>query len=217
MKQKKLSNFYFIVRFNKRQEVIQLPFFNRVKMQKHQRKKIITQFVDHNKKLRYISVDFLCFEADDVTRVKDTSIFKTRVVVTGGIIVKERPEKYSKNIGTIVHGTIVLIESIELSFTESVEFAKLYKYNGYIYKNSLRLLGYADEKTIEGYQPVVDPFPIFFHHEKKCIICLDRPCDAVFVHNETGHSVCCYTCAQGCDTACPICRQKIEKILLVFS
>lgn len=212
-----LSKFSFIVRFNEAQEVIQLPFFNRVKMQPRQKKKIITQFVDHRQELWYISSDLLCFEANRVTRVTDKRIFMARIVVSGGVLVKERPEKLSRNIGTIRADATILIESVELSFTECLEFVRLYKDRGYIYKNTVRLLGYADDKTIERYEPVLDPFPIFFHHEKKCIICLDRPCDAVFVHNDTGHNVCCYTCARGCGSTCPVCRQRIEKTLLVFT
>lgn len=54
----------------------------------------------------------------------------------------------------------------------------------------------------------------------ECIVCAEQPVAATFVHGSTGHSVCCFECAQkiergrGC---CPVCNLRIEKVIRSFT
>jgi len=52
-----------------------------------------------------------------------------------------------------------------------------------------------------------------------CNICFNNPNDASFIHGQSSHQVCCYSCAKRIykrKDPCPICRRKIEKIVKNF-
>lgn len=52
-----------------------------------------------------------------------------------------------------------------------------------------------------------------------CMICLERVVNATFVHGNTGHTCCCYTCASTLGRrrpTCPICRAPIERVIYNF-
>ena len=51
----------------------------------------------------------------------------------------------------------------------------------------------------------------------KCIICFTEPKRAIFVHGKSGHQVSCYRCAEKVRRRlkyCPICRKKIDKVIV---
>jgi len=53
----------------------------------------------------------------------------------------------------------------------------------------------------------------------ECIICMLAPADATFVHGETGHTVCCLSCAKRVKLqqgTCPTCRMPIESVIRCF-
>ena len=55
--------------------------------------------------------------------------------------------------------------------------------------------------------------------DKLCIICMMQPKNSIFLHGTDAHNSCCYACASKImDTTknCPICRQKIEKIIKIY-
>ncbi|KAK9816586.1 hypothetical protein WJX72_002286 [[Myrmecia] bisecta] len=52
-----------------------------------------------------------------------------------------------------------------------------------------------------------------------CVICLEKPCEAGFVHGNSVHKCCCKACAedlQGKLAGCPVCRQRIDHVILNF-
>ena len=54
----------------------------------------------------------------------------------------------------------------------------------------------------------------------KCIICRDNSKNATFIHRDTGHFCCCWTCAMVLKQRgdpCPICRAPIEKVIKQFN
>ena len=53
----------------------------------------------------------------------------------------------------------------------------------------------------------------------KCILCRKEPPNCCIVHGQTGHQVCCVVCAQklkDSNRPCPVCRQKIGKVIKNF-
>ena len=57
-----------------------------------------------------------------------------------------------------------------------------------------------------------------FHESTKrfiapeCVICTDKPRNAVLVHGNTSHFICCLTCAQNL-VSCPMCTKPIDKAI----
>jgi hypothetical protein len=54
----------------------------------------------------------------------------------------------------------------------------------------------------------------------ECVICLERPKDAMIVHGGTGHVCCCTTCAQELvrtGANCPICLAPIERVIRQYT
>ena len=52
-----------------------------------------------------------------------------------------------------------------------------------------------------------------------CVVCLTQPRNASFVHGETGHQVCCLSCAdkwRATKKKCPVCREKIQMVIKNF-
>ena len=53
-----------------------------------------------------------------------------------------------------------------------------------------------------------------------CIVCLDAPKAASFIHGTTAHLVCCLKCAESIsrqrNAACPVCRLPIDSIVQTF-
>lgn len=214
VEKKALHNFNYIVSSKEKQIVYRLPWFTEYMMQKGEKKKIITKFINDKNKIYYLSSDFLLIRDDSVLKQKAPKLFQARINNPGGAPIRSCPEKFSQSIGIIHDQAMVIIESIELSLTDSLEYAKLYECDGYILKKDVRLIGYAND--VDNYYPQTYLFPITFLDEKKCIICSDRLCNSVYVHGQTGHSVSCYDCASKTASYCPICRKKVEKIILLF-
>lgn len=52
----------------------------------------------------------------------------------------------------------------------------------------------------------------------ECIVCWDAPREVTLVHGQTGHFVCCQTCADDLPEPreCPICREPVEKAVRTF-
>lgn len=53
----------------------------------------------------------------------------------------------------------------------------------------------------------------------KCIICVLNEKNAVFLHGESGHQVCCFGCAsrvKNQDGKCPLCRERIDKVVRIY-
>ena len=52
-----------------------------------------------------------------------------------------------------------------------------------------------------------------------CTFCHRRSKNAIFIHGNLGHQVCCYPCAKKCwkqKATCPICMRKVEKIVKII-
>jgi hypothetical protein len=56
--------------------------------------------------------------------------------------------------------------------------------------------------------------------EGECVVCLDRPKEAGFLHNSSVHKCCCRECAMALKSSphplCPVCRAPIEHVILNF-
>lgn len=55
--------------------------------------------------------------------------------------------------------------------------------------------------------------------KKLCVVCMEASADATFVHGDSGHQVCCHTCASSIKSStgkCPICNQMIEAVIRHF-
>ena len=53
-----------------------------------------------------------------------------------------------------------------------------------------------------------------------CIVCMDRPKNATFIHGRTGHTCCCLQCADKIHRKglpCPICRNSITAVIENFT
>ncbi len=55
---------------------------------------------------------------------------------------------------------------------------------------------------------------------KECVVCFEMPVNAALVHGDTAHAFFCFQCASEMKKRkqkCPICRQKIQAVVKVFS
>jgi len=55
--------------------------------------------------------------------------------------------------------------------------------------------------------------------ESVCCVCLENPRDSCIIHGDSGHQVCCFSCAtllKKKKKGCPICRMKISKVIRIF-
>lgn len=55
---------------------------------------------------------------------------------------------------------------------------------------------------------------------EKCLACLEKNINALFLHGKTGHLCCCYQCAKRIwfeTRRCPICRSKVSNIIRVLN
>jgi hypothetical protein len=53
-----------------------------------------------------------------------------------------------------------------------------------------------------------------------CLICTQKPVNCSFIHGDIAHSFCCHDCSQkiaATSTTCPICRLRVDKIVLNFT
>lgn len=50
----------------------------------------------------------------------------------------------------------------------------------------------------------------------ECAICLTNVKNRGFLHGDDVHVVCCSECASQCSVTCPLCRQRIEKIVNIY-
>lgn len=161
----------------------------------------------------------------DIEPISLSKPIMVQIIESSGAIVRETINDTSRAWGVIKYGTIVLIEDINLTLNSS-SFnhvrLKLYHQPGYIHQYSVRLLGYADNATIQYYAGgEIETFIQSMITPRNCIICQEKSSNSTFVHGENGHSVCCLECGIKVlekDARCPICRMYIEKIILnIFS
>lgn len=53
----------------------------------------------------------------------------------------------------------------------------------------------------------------------RCVVCMDADADATFVHEDTGHTVCCLQCANHVARTrrrCPMCNRPIRSVIRNF-
>lgn len=49
-----------------------------------------------------------------------------------------------------------------------------------------------------------------------CIICLTNQKNSIFLHGSTAHQGACYECATRCNNVCPLCRQRIDRVVKLY-
>lgn len=63
------------------------------------------------------------------------------------------------------------------------------------------------------------PPPNIENEDLSCVVCMENPRNSVIIHGESGHEICCLSCAKKLkqkNQGCPICRQQIENVVKVF-
>jgi len=64
------------------------------------------------------------------------------------------------------------------------------------------------------YTPAPEESSVEEKEESRCIICMDRPQEVIFL--ECGHLCCCRGCSLRIQNQCPVCRQFISRIIPVY-
>jgi hypothetical protein len=154
-----------------------------------------------------------------------------RVLNPDGVLIRKTKEIYSQVVGVLNVNARVYIKSKDFSSiptSPNIARYELINNQGWI---NVHNNGVSHNVFVEGYVPsnenihqlqmtIIDfEKTCFMKEDDKCIVCANTKPQCVFVHGETGHSVCCLTCGQRLmekKMKCPICRQPIEKLIRLF-
>lgn len=49
-----------------------------------------------------------------------------------------------------------------------------------------------------------------------CTICLTNQKNSIFLHGSTAHQGACYECATRCNNVCPLCRQRVDRVVKLY-
>jgi hypothetical protein len=49
-----------------------------------------------------------------------------------------------------------------------------------------------------------------------CTICLTNRRNSIFLHGNTAHQGACYQCARRCNNVCPLCRQRVDRVVRLY-
>lgn len=52
--------------------------------------------------------------------------------------------------------------------------------------------------------------------EELCTICLTNRKNSIFLHGVTAHQGACYECASRCNNVCPLCRQRVDRVIKLY-
>jgi E3 ubiquitin-protein ligase Mdm2 len=156
-----------------------------------------------------------------------------RIINTDGVLVRKTKEIYSPVIGVLNINARIYIKNKDFSTIPTVQNIARYELinnkgwinvtNGSVH--NVYIEGYVpfDEKMEELQMTIIDfENTCFIKEDKdydKCIVCLNQKPDCVFIHGNTGHSICCVHCGNNImkkKMKCPMCRQKIEKLIHLF-
>ncbi|KAK9909290.1 hypothetical protein WJX75_000074 [Coccomyxa subellipsoidea] len=72
-----------------------------------------------------------------------------------------------------------------------------------------------------GKQPEVAQHTDFDDDDGLCVVCMEHPCEAGFLHGDSVHKCCCRECAKAIKQSsktplCPLCRQPIDSFIMNF-
>jgi hypothetical protein len=112
------------------------------------------------------------------------------------------------------YGTNIEKSNIHLDFGTIIPIFKkgffnnqkiLYTNSGYIYNKDCIIIGNEIKQTIN------------FLQNDNCHICNENKINCSFIHKDFSHSFCCLECSMKLNSSsCPICREKVEKIVLIY-
>jgi hypothetical protein len=146
-----------------------------------------------------------------------------QVISVGGVIMRETCEDVSKPIAFIPYCSFLMADSKEISYTAAYWDQVRFKVRegGYVQKSAVRLIGYAGSLVDYCWAgTVIERMEVSCASREKCIVCTEVDTNTTFVHGESGHSVCCLACAKNIElleNKCPVCREKIDRVILNYS
>lgn len=154
------------------------------------------------------------------------NILIARVINKDGLIVRQGIENYSPVIGIINYGTFVLVQEKDFTKIPMYENSKrlcLYEKKGWINfeTTNIEWIGIYNHSFICNTDIIPIDTSIFIKTETipekdLCIICFHNKINTVFVHGNDGHDICCKICSEKINDKCPLCKQKIEKIIYLY-
>jgi len=133
------------------------------------------------------------------------------------LVVRERSDTMDSGVGSQEFSSMELEEknsesSITNQFSSSVSLSPAYTSFSSSASSSSGVssmaMDVADLKSL-------NPFS-FKASSELCGFCESKPKNAIFIHGNLGHQVCCYSCAKKAwkqDPHCPVCKRKVEKII----
>jgi len=143
-----------------------------------------------------------------------------------GIVVRSDSEDCSPPLGIIPYYSTVLIKGKKFAHSNYHQIRLELMDGGFIPQNEVRLIGYDTESQSQWKGCTMEIIPNYFcapkNNSPQCIICQEKTINSTFVHGNSGHSLCCYPCAQNIfnqkeDPQCPICRQNLDQVILNYT
>lgn len=152
-----------------------------------------------------------------------------------GVLVRRTKEIYSQIIGILNVNARVYIKQKDFSTVPSTNNIARYQlvndmgWINVVNQNShnVSIQGYIPPNETEFEMTIIDLQKTCFVSDsrekesikKMCIICTNDEPGCVFIHEGTGHAVCCFNCGKRImemKMKCPMCRQQIEKLVQLF-
>ena len=191
----------------------------------HEKDKTISYYVGYD-----LFHFMFCFKPMIMTPIRN--ILFGKITNPDGVLVRKTKELYSQVIGVLNLHSLIYIRNKDFSTiptTQNIARYELINDKGWINVvnssiNNVSIEGYipSNENVRELQMTIIDfekTCLIKPEEYDKCIICTNVKPQCVFIHGDTGHSVCCLSCGQHIMTKkmkCPICRQTIEKLIRLF-
>lgn len=174
----------------------------------------------------------LFYDNAHVEKLPVRQILMVQIRDQDAVIRTSADDASSQPLGLIEAYSVVLIEDLEFQtsgyWSDTIRL-KLYQNPGYIKLSCVQLLGYADEYTKRYLAPrfhwisgTDHPSASEFLNNLRrvCIVCHERDCDCVLLHNEGAHLITCMICAakiRQINNQCPVCREPITNIVKIYT
>lgn len=153
-----------------------------------------------------------------------------KVVNKDGLLVRKTKDIFSTVIGILNINATIYLKNKDFSsvpLQNNIHRFELINNKGWI---NLYSINDIPNFEIYGYVPTnedisqleisiidLDQNSIFQKKENLCITCMNREPNSVFIHGNSGHSVCCFSCSKKLrNNKCPICKQDIEKTIQIY-
>ena len=163
--------------------------------------------------------------------ISDHKVIYGKIKNLDGLIVRKEKEIYSSIVGILNYNATVYISKkdfTDIPSHQNIHRLQLANNQGWInafdnnMNSTIEFIRYSHGNEKDYLMNIIDlnvNNPFITTKSQKCIICLHNDINSVFIHDSTGHSICCLTCANHIfekNKKCPICRSDIEKIIQLF-